>query len=209
MKFELVSNRSFQHPPHTCPMIFICSGTGFAPIRGLLQKRVYFHNRGEKLGPAYIVFGSRSSNEGTFFQEEIKDFQENGALTEAFLCYSREPGQKKEYTTDKLRTKECEDILGPLLGEKDTHIFLCGSANMAEECKSAFREMSSPSCFDAIENEHRIHCDVFGALSSANTRKKIGVTRKQTRSRRRSIGSFVMSSENKLLLGLQGTRKSK
>ena len=165
MKFQLESVRSFRHPADpSCPMIFICAGTGFAPMRGLLQKRAHFHSRGAELGPAYLVFGSRSSNEGMFFLNEIKEFQEKGALTQAFLCYSREPGQKKEYITDKLRSKECKDLLGSVLGEAKTHIFICGSASMADESKHALKEISSPSCFDAIEKEQRLHYDVFGAL---------------------------------------------
>lgn len=82
-----------------------------------------------------------------------------------FMCYSRELGEKKEYTTDKLLSKRVSRMLSPVLGEKNTHIFICGSANMAEECKDALREIVQNS-FDAIIEEGRLHCDVFGALSS-------------------------------------------
>ncbi len=43
-----------------------------------------------------MIFGSRNSSEG-LFHEEIKEFQEQGVLTRAFMCYSREKGAKKEY----------------------------------------------------------------------------------------------------------------
>lgn len=146
-----------------CPIIFICTGTGFAPIRGLLQKRSYFQSRSEKLGPSFLIFGSRSSSEG-LFHDEIVEFQEQGALTEAFMCYSREVGVKKEYTQDKLRSIEVIDRLGPFLAEPNTHIFICGSANMAESCKVSLCEISSQDLFDSIVESGRLHCDVFGAL---------------------------------------------
>ena len=77
---------------------------------------------------------------------------------------------KKEYTMDKLKSKG--QILSPILAKPNTHIFICGSANMAEGCKDALREISSQDCFDAITKDGRLHCDVFGALSSKKVSKK-------------------------------------
>ena len=123
--FELESVRSFHLPSDpSCPIMFICTVTGFAPMRGLLQNRSYLQSRGENLGPAYIFFGSRGSKERLFYQD-IKEFQESGPLKNfVFSCYSRDPGKKKEYITDKLRTKEVKDVIEPILVEKNTHIFI-------------------------------------------------------------------------------------
>ena len=136
-----------------------------APIRGLLQKRSYLQSRGEKIGPAYLIFGSRTSSEG-LFHDEINDFQKQGVLTKVYMCYSREMGEPKEYTTDKLQSKRVSKILRPILAEPNTHIFICGSANMAEGCKNVLREISPQGCFNTITEDGRLHCDVFGALSS-------------------------------------------
>ena len=93
--FSIESTPSFQYPlDPACPILFICTGTGFAPIRGLLQKWSYFQSRDVKLGPSFLIFGSRSSSEG-LFHDEIKEFQEQGVLTKAFMCYSREKKQRK------------------------------------------------------------------------------------------------------------------
>ena len=91
-------------------------------------------------------------------------------LMKVFMCYSREIGKEKEYTADKIRTKRVRSMLSPILKEPNAHIFICGSANMAEDAKRAFSDISSPGCFDALTEEGRLHCDVFGALSSG--RKK-------------------------------------
>ena len=72
-------------------------------MRGLIMQRAYLLRRGQKLGPAYIIFGSRSSKEG-LFTDEIDMFHQLGALTEVHHCYSREPGKKKMYATTKLRS---------------------------------------------------------------------------------------------------------
>lgn len=163
--FTIESDPSFHHPlDPTCPIIFVCTGTGIAPIRGLIQKRSHLKSRGEKLGPAYLIFGSRSSKE-KLFHDEIWEFQTQGVLTKVFMCYSREMGERKEYTTDKIRSKEVSKVLGPVLAEPNTHIFICGSANMAEDCKNALRDISSGCCFDTLTEEGRLHCDVFGALN--------------------------------------------
>jgi len=169
IKFRIESVPSFHYPGNSSsPVIFICTGTGYAPIRGLLQKRQYFHSRGEILGPAYLIFGSRRVDEGVFFQSEIEGFErKDGILAKAFFCYSREPGKEKEYTSDVLKSGKCKDLLRPIAEKPETHVFICGSANMAEDCKQAMRDISSPSCIDKMEKENRLHCDVFGAILSS------------------------------------------
>ena len=49
------------------------------------------------------------------------------------------------------------------LAEANTHFFICGLANMVEEYKTVLQEIASPDCFNAIDEDGRIHCDVFGA----------------------------------------------
>ncbi len=177
MSFKLESVRSFHLPSNPAyPTIFICTGTGFAPMRGLLQKRHYFQSRGEKLGPAYLIFGTRSSEE-RFFCDEVKAFEEMGVLTSAFLCYSREPGKKREYTTDKLRDEVVQAIIAPILAQSNSHVFICGSASMAEECKSALKIISSVTCIDNMVDEGRLHCDVFGLVTNSNRKSPATATR--------------------------------
>jgi len=173
-------------------------------MRGLLMQRAYLLRRGQKLGPAYIIFGSRSSKEG-LFTDEIKMFHQLGALTEVYLCYSREPGQKKMYAPSKLRSAEVTVFLEPFLASeyinqyfksahsyhafhilshilhlqyspplqvKNSHIYICGSADLAEECKAIMKEHTSKESFDAITKDGRLHCDVFGAVTPKSQVRK-------------------------------------
>ena len=111
IRFEIESAPSFHHPlDPSSPIIFVCTGTGIAPIRGLLQQRSYLQQRCERLGPAYLIFGQRCSSEG-LFEAEINEFKKTGVLSKVFMCYSREMGEKKEYTTDKLRSKRVRKFL--------------------------------------------------------------------------------------------------
>jgi sulfite reductase alpha subunit-like flavoprotein len=105
-------------------------------MRGLLQKREHLKSRGEKTGPAYLIFGTRSIKEVIFY-EEIKLLVKHKVLGKVYMCYSREPGQKKEYTSDKLWDDRVSKVLGPVLRKPTTHVFICGSANMAEESKAS------------------------------------------------------------------------
>ncbi len=168
ISFKIERNPSFHYPlDPTAPLIFICTGTGFAPIRGLLQKRSYLRSRGEKMGSAYLVFGTRSKKEG-LFDDEIESFISDGVLTDAFRCYSREPGKKKQYTADIMKTEAVEEVLAPIVESNDGHVYVCGSANMLEMCKSAMIEMTSKFNVNSLIEEGRLHCDVFGALNATN-----------------------------------------
>ncbi len=165
--FKIESNPSFHYPlDPNVPLIFICTGTGFAPIRGLLQKRLYFGSRGEKMCRAYLVFGSRSKKEG-LFHDEIENFITEGALTDAFRCYSREPSP--QYTGDIMKTEKIEQVLAPIIESDDSHVYVCGSAHMLEMCKSAMIEMTSKFHVNNLIKEGRLHCDVFGALNPAGS----------------------------------------
>ena len=103
-------------------------------MRGLLQKRSYLKSQGQQLGVAFMIFGSRSSEEG-LFHNELEAFENEDVLTKVWMCYSREPNKKKEYTTTKIRSPKVRDVISPLLAESNTHIYICGSANMAEVCR--------------------------------------------------------------------------
>eukprot|EP00985_Skeletonema_marinoi_P017025 scaffold9252_cov160-Skeletonema_marinoi.AAC.16 len=167
--FKIESNPSFHYPlDPNAPLLFICTGTGFAPIRGLLQMRSYYRSRGEKMGTAYLVFGSRSKREG-LFEDEIEKFINEGTLTDAYKCYSREPGMKKQYTTDIMKNEEIEQVLAPIVSSLNGHVYICGSAHMYEMCTSVMIEMTSKFHVLKLNEEGRLHCDVFGALNPAGS----------------------------------------
>lgn len=92
----------------------------------------------------------------------------DGILTKTFFCYSREHGKEKKYIADELKSGECRDLIRPIFERTETHVFICGSANMAEGSKKAMREISSPLCIDKMEEENRLHCDVFGEIACSS-----------------------------------------
>ena len=163
--FKIESNPSFHYPLNPrSPLIFVCTGTGFAPIRALLQKRSYYRSRGEKLGVAYLVYGCRSSKE-SLFEDEIDDHINEGTLTAVYKCYSREPGKKKQYTTDIMKIECVEAVLAPIVEANNSHVYCCGSANMAHNLKSVLIEMTSKFIVGKLVEEGRFHSDVFGSLN--------------------------------------------
>ncbi len=81
------------------------------------------------------------------------------------MCYSREKGAKKDYTDKKLHSIEVREILCPILADPNTtHIFMCGYAKMAEDCKISLRAISSQDLFDPIVEGGWLHCELFGGL---------------------------------------------
>jgi sulfite reductase alpha subunit-like flavoprotein len=188
--FKIESNPSFHYPlDPSAPLIFICTGTGFAPIRGLLQKRSFIRCRGEKMGKAYLIFGSRSKEEG-LFDDEIETFITEGTLTTAFRCYSREPGEKKQYTSDIMKTEKVEQVLAPIIENEDSHVYVCGSAHLLETSKQVMIEMTSKFHVSKLIDEGRLHSDVFGALKPAGS--AIG-RRRRTASITQGIKDAVLS----------------
>jgi sulfite reductase alpha subunit-like flavoprotein len=142
----------------------------YAPIRGLLQKREHLKSSHENLGPAYLIFGTRCAEEG-LFRGEIEMLVQKKVLGKVYMCYSRQPGQKKEYTSDKIRNDRVREVLARVLKTPTTHIYICGSANMAEQSKESLAYISSKETMELIEAEGRLHQDVFGALTSSSPAK--------------------------------------
>ena len=83
--------------------------------------------------------------------------------------YSREPGEEKQYTGDIMKTEKVEQVLTPIIESENSHVYVCGSAQMLEMCKSAMIEMTSKFHVKNLIEEGRLHCDVFGALNPAGS----------------------------------------
>ena len=70
MSFRLETFRPFHLPTNPLdPLLLVGAGTGFAPLRGLLQQRAHFVKRGVSVGRAVLVVGARSMEEALFEDE--------------------------------------------------------------------------------------------------------------------------------------------
>ncbi len=115
---------SFLMPNHPeANIIMICTGTGSAPFRAMTERRRRLQATAG--GRLVLFFGART-------QEELPYFGPLNKLPEALihkeLVFSRRPGADREYVQDRML--QCSDLLGPLLAESETYIYICGLKGM-------------------------------------------------------------------------------
>ncbi|XP_071945366.1 NADPH--cytochrome P450 reductase-like [Antedon mediterranea] len=153
---------------HTVPVIMIGPGTGLAPFRGFIQERSALRKDGKDVGETVLFFGCRKASEDFIYQDELKEYVNNGTLTDMFVAFSRDQ-EKKRYVQDLL--KEEADKVWKLI-EKGAHIYVCGDArNMAPDVLKTIRgiitekgELTSSAAEDYLkkmQSKGRYSCDVW------------------------------------------------
>eukprot|EP00898_Chlorokybus_atmophyticus_P001881 jgi/Chlat1/2694/Chrsp180S02868 len=127
------------------PMVMVAAGTGFAPFRGFLQHRINLA-RQAPLGP-----------------DDVETALACGALTNAFVAYSREPGRRKQYVQDVIAGQE-GDRIKHVLDHPDSHIYICGDSHMSSAVSAAFATLIGSEAMTTMTLNGRFHEDVFGVV---------------------------------------------
>ncbi|ACE86176.1 sulfite reductase subunit alpha [Cellvibrio japonicus] len=116
------------------PMIMVGPGTGIAPFRGFLQER---QARGDR-GKNWLFFGEQHAASDFYYQDELRQFQQEGVLTHLSLAFSRDQAQKI-YVQDRMREQAAQ--LWEWL-EQGAYFYVCGDASrMAKDVDQALRDI--------------------------------------------------------------------
>jgi len=117
------------------PMIFVCAGTGFAPMRAFLWERLALKQAGVPLTEAALFNGIRSSALDYIYRDEIEQFAAEGVLDHVVLATSREQPGRREYVQDRIR--EHSTLVWRMLSAGG-YVYVCGSQPMRDGVRAAF-----------------------------------------------------------------------
>jgi benzoyl-CoA 2,3-epoxidase subunit A len=155
---------SFLMPNHPgSHIVMICTGTGAAPMRGMIRWR--HHQRTTQnfaSGKLMLFFGARTSEELPFFgklHKLPKDFMDVN------LAFSRTPGQPKCYVQDLMRARAAD--LATLLADADSYFYVCGLKSMEEGVVQVLRDIGEQAGLNwmnlsaALKRDGRLHLETY------------------------------------------------
>eukprot|EP00058_Branchiostoma_floridae_P023238 XP_002608728.1 hypothetical protein BRAFLDRAFT_120590 [Branchiostoma floridae] len=159
------------------PVLMVGPGTGIAPLRSFWQQRQMEIKSGRNHGDMTLVFGCRQSQIDHIYKDETAHAKSDGALTDIYTAYSREPGTPKTYVQHVLYNQLSERV--KYLLENNGHIYVCGDVAMADDvCTTVQKILEEKSAMTSAESEafirnlkdcNRYHEDIFGV--TLNTRE--------------------------------------
>ncbi|MGZ3443314.1 MAG: benzoyl-CoA 2,3-epoxidase subunit BoxA [Polyangia bacterium] len=156
--------QSFLMPNHPrSHIVMICTGTGSAPMRAMTEWRRRLRKSGKfEGGKLMLFFGART-------REELPYFGPLTSLPKDFidinLAYSRTPGQPRKYVQDLIHERAVD--LVPLLGDANSHFYVCGLKAMEEGVLLALRDVAIGAELDwegiagALKREGRLHLETY------------------------------------------------
>lgn len=140
-QFNIGDNVDFQGPigecfytssDPNCPIILIGTGTGAAPLIGILKDALKSNHKG-----SIVFYHGAKTIEGLYLHDELLEIEKNNTNFDYRPCLS--PKNDAE-TTPKITLGYCNEIaLNEITPSGDTLLFLCGNPDMVNQTrKKAF-----------------------------------------------------------------------
>jgi benzoyl-CoA 2,3-epoxidase subunit A len=141
-------------------LLMICTGTGIAPMRGMIQRRARLPRH--LGGPMALFYGGRTPAELPY-HDEMQSLP--SGLVELHCAYSRAPGQPKRYVQDLLR--EQSELVARLVLRERCYVYLCGLTAMERGVRDALADILRAAGADwnqlqpQLVSEGRYHVEVY------------------------------------------------
>lgn len=138
--------RHFLYPPEPgAPMLMIATGTGIAPFRAFLRYRASLP--AEQRGPAYLVFGVRTSS-ALLYHEELQELlkYERDQYLVAISAEQKNARGGRMYVGDRL--PELQDAIWPLLAERKIYVYQCGLKGMEAGVEASLADIATAHGWD-------------------------------------------------------------
>ena len=109
-----------------------------------------------------MFFGARTPEELPYFGPLQKV---PNSVLEQRLVFSRQPGQKREYVQDRLRTEG--ERMAALLRRDTTHIYICGLRGLEQGVEDAFATIGRqygidwPALRATMREQGRYHVETY------------------------------------------------
>lgn len=124
------SNPGFHMTPNPdAPVILIGTGTGIAPLLGLLRE---LKQRGQQR-ETFLIFGEKTRAGDFLYRDELQALHAEGVLGQLHTAFSRD-GTQKYYVQHAMADQA--DALRDMLG-RGAHLYLCGNKAHLEAAVSA------------------------------------------------------------------------
>ena len=144
------------------PLILVGTGTGIAPLIGLLREMQAQGIRRETV----LIFGEKHRSEDFLYEDELKALQQEGVLGTLITAFSRD-GAEKYYVQNAIA--DHAGTLLPLL-DRGAHVYLCGNKAHLEQAVSGavntLMEGSSELAADdtgwkLLQRQGRLHLELY------------------------------------------------
>ncbi len=174
-----VVKSSFRPPSsNKSPLIMIAAGTGLAPfMMGFLREREDHANQSgllDNFGVCLLFFGCRNDDE-YLYKDQLERW-ENDGIVKLRIAKSRQLEYPKKRVQDCI-SEHGEELVGLLMSEESPHVYMCGNAGTANNCreevieqlkthgnmsKVAATQMLTSMCID-----NRWNLDVWGTIGNS------------------------------------------
>eukprot|EP00551_Chaetoceros_affinis_P008357 CAMPEP_0203670684 /NCGR_PEP_ID=MMETSP0090-20130426/6683_1 /ASSEMBLY_ACC=CAM_ASM_001088 /TAXON_ID=426623 /ORGANISM="Chaetoceros affinis, Strain CCMP159" /LENGTH=1567 /DNA_ID=CAMNT_0050535593 /DNA_START=14 /DNA_END=4717 /DNA_ORIENTATION=+ len=188
-----IKSSAFRPPTgKAAPIVMVCTGTGIAPMMGFLRERSkgWYNGSNKNVGECHLFFGCRVRDE-VLYREELFLLQSSNMI-QLHLAFSRDEDFPKQYVSDKMKLKS--KMLNQLLQGENTHVYICGDAQIANNCTETCIEILTSSGMSRIAAiqyvnqmliSDRLQYDVYGTADLYDVLKEkdhdIGMTNKARR----------------------------
>jgi NADPH-ferrihemoprotein reductase len=131
----IVRPSTFRLPLDTStPILMIGPGTGIAPMRALIQERIYQKASGQNV----LYFGCKREDQDFLYKDELRAWQVSGAL-DLKVAFSRVNPSQKEYVQHLLQREASETY--HLIERQGAYIYVCGGVKMGHDVTETLKQI--------------------------------------------------------------------
>ncbi|KAH8738873.1 hypothetical protein FG386_000739 [Cryptosporidium ryanae] len=158
----IIRTSKFDLKKLTVPMLLFSHGSGIAPMRALLNERMFILNEKKQIHKtnSYLFYGCKTS-EQILYEDEIETFKNTDTLTDVFIALSK---SENTHVRDLISKKK--EVIKNTLDNKEAIIFICGSRDFSSGIKSEIattllNTYGDSSFFENLFKEGRIYVETW------------------------------------------------